>query len=372
MQVERDDVISVVQKTPSGTAHAVRTALRSCDIGDDHLLILYGDTPLVTSSTVLELLKILEQGAAVAVCGFESDKPGYGRFVTDESGKLVGIQEGAKTGLCNGGVMALRKDAVALVEEIPKDIEKGEYYLTALVALAAERGLKCVSVLGSEEELMGADTVYGLQKVRDVMQKRLRAQALGQGVSFDAERTVFLSYDTCLSKGVHIEPYVVFGCGVTVFCGARIRSFSYLEGVTVSEEAVIGPFARVRPGSRIGGRARVGNFVELKKADIGEAARVNHLSYVGDAHVGSKANIGAGVITCNYDGEKKHTTRIGEGAFVGSNSSLVAPVEVGDGAYVGSGSVITQDVSAESLALGRARQTERLGWARGRRDKGSE
>ena len=373
------NLVPVVQKEALGTADAVRTALKLCDPHKEHLLILYGDTPLMRPATVSALIEKLEHGADIAVCGFRSDNPaGYGRLVVDGSGALVEILEPGEgpvdssvdSNLCNGGVMALRKgDTAALLEKIPKDPQKGEYYLTRLIALGARAGLKCAVVLCAQEELVGADTPQGLVRVRALMQQRLRSAALESGVSFEAPETVFLSHDTHLASGVHVEPHVVFAPGVHVDSGVRIRAFSYLEGVRVSSGAIIGPFARLRPGSIIGEDARIGNFVEVKQADVGRQAHISHLAYIGDAEIGERVNIGAGVITCNYDGYEKHPTKIARGAFIGSNSSLVAPVEVGEGAYVGSGSVITEDVASDALAVGRSRQRERPGWARRRRLK---
>jgi bifunctional UDP-N-acetylglucosamine pyrophosphorylase/glucosamine-1-phosphate N-acetyltransferase len=260
--------------------------------------------------------------------------------------------------------MALRGDvALTLIERIGNDNAKGEFYLTDAVAIAREMGLDAVALETPEDEVRGINTQAQLAQAETLLQARLRSAALEAGVTMVAPDTVHLCADTRLGRDVVIEPYVVFGPGVVVEDGARIRSFSHLEGARVGPGASVGPFARLSPGAQLGARVRIGNFVEVKESEIDAGASANHLTYIGDARVGADSNVGAGTITCNYDGFEKHRTDIGAGAFIGSNSSLVAPVKIGDGAYVGSGSVVTEDVPADALALGRGRQINKAGWA---------
>jgi bifunctional UDP-N-acetylglucosamine pyrophosphorylase/glucosamine-1-phosphate N-acetyltransferase len=268
-------------------------------------------------------------------------------------------------GFCNGGLMALSGDkALAILERIGKENAKSEYYLTDAVAISRDMGLKAVAIETSEDDVRGINTKAQLAQAEDVLQTRLRAAAMDAGVTMVAPQTVYLAADTKLGRDVTIEPNVVFGPGVTVEDGALIRSFSHLEGAHVGKGARVGPFARLRPGTKLGTDVHIGNFVEVKQATIEAGAKANHLSYIGDARVGEGANIGAGTITCNYDGVAKHHTNIGAGTFIGSNSSLVAPVKIGDGAYVGSGSVVTKDVPADALAVARSKQTIKEGWAK--------
>jgi bifunctional UDP-N-acetylglucosamine pyrophosphorylase/glucosamine-1-phosphate N-acetyltransferase len=266
--------------------------------------------------------------------------------------------------LCNSGVMAVDGALLfPLLERIGNQNAKGEYYLTDLVGLARQAGRACAVVLGLESELIGVNSRLELAQAESVLQDRLRRQAMEAGVTMQAPETVFLSWDTRLGRDVTLGPNVVFGPGVDVADGVEIRAFSHLEGCRIETGAIIGPFARLRPGAQIGPKAHIGNFVEIKKAVVEEGAKVNHLTYIGDARIGAGANIGAGTITCNYDGFGKYLTDIGKGAFIGSNSALVAPVKIGDGAIVGAGSVITKDVSADSLAVARGEQTMLGGWA---------
>jgi bifunctional UDP-N-acetylglucosamine pyrophosphorylase/glucosamine-1-phosphate N-acetyltransferase len=301
-----------------------------------------------------------------------------------QKGELVAIREEKDASpeereikLCNGGLMGFSgKAALPILERIKNDNAQGEFYLTDAVEIARELALKTVAVTASEVEVMGVNDRVQLAKAEALMQVRLREAAMRGGATLVAPETVFLSHDTRLGRDVVVEPHVVFGQGVVVEAGARIRAFSHLEGALVRSGAIIGPFARLRPGSEIGEEAHIGNFVEVKNARIGPRAKANHLAYLGDASVGSETNIGAGAITCNYDGFEKHRTEIGAQAFIGTNSSLVAPVRIGKGAYVASGSVITRDVPPDSLALGRARQEVKPGWAKAlraaRRGKGKE
>jgi bifunctional UDP-N-acetylglucosamine pyrophosphorylase/glucosamine-1-phosphate N-acetyltransferase len=360
-----------VQRERRGTAHAVLAAKDAIARGADDLLVIFADTPLITPDTLSKLRNALAQGVAVAVLGFRpADPSGYGRLVMDGS-TLVAIREEKDASekeraitLCNGGLMALSgRHALAILDRIKDDNAKKEFYLTDAVTIARDDGLQAVAIEVGEEEVTGINTKAGLAAVEATMQDKLRRAALDAGVTMIAPETVFLQPDTKFGKDVTIEPYVVFGAGVTIGDKAVIHSFSHLAGADVGEGASIGPYARLRPGTKIGKGARVGNFVEVKEATMEDGAKANHLAYIGDGRVGEGANIGAGTIFCNYDGASKHRTDVGKGAFVGSNSALVAPVTIGDGAYVGSGSVITDNVPADALALGRVRQTVKEGWA---------
>jgi len=358
-----------VQTERLGTAHAVLSAKVALANGND-LIVAFGDTPLVRAET-LGMLRDALKDAAVAVLGFRPNNPhGYGRLI-EENGNLAAIREEKdaseaekKITLCNAGIMAFAGEhALSLIEAIGNKNAKKEYYLTGAVALARARNLNVTVREAPEEEVMGINDRAQLAEAEAELQKRMRKAALESGVTLIAPETVFLSADTKLGKDVTIEPNVVFGPGVVVKDGATIRAFSHLEGAEVGEGAVVGPYARLRPGTKLGAKTKIGNFVEVKAATFGDGAKANHLSYVGDASVGANANIGAGTITCNYDGYDKHKTDIGEGAFIGSNSALVAPVKVGKGAYVGTGSVVTEDVPEDALAVARGRQAVKEGWA---------
>jgi bifunctional UDP-N-acetylglucosamine pyrophosphorylase / glucosamine-1-phosphate N-acetyltransferase len=359
------------QSERRGTAHAVLAAKPAIARKPDDILVIFADTPLLRPQTLAKLRAALA-GAAVAVLGFRPANPeGYGRLVT-RGDELVAIREERdasveerKIGFCNGGLMALAGgQALAILERIGNSNAKGEYYLTDTVAIARDMGLKAVAIETGEDDVRGINTKAQLAQAEAVLQTRLRTAALDAGVTMIAPDTVYLCADTKLGKDVTIEPNVVFGPGVTVEDGALIRSFSHLEGAHVGKGARVGPFARLRPGTELGPDVHIGNFVEVKAAQIEAGAKANHLSYIGDAHVGEGANVGAGTITCNYDGVAKHRTDIGKGAFIGSNSSLVAPVKIGDGAYVGSGSVVTKNVPADALAVTRGQQTVKEGWAK--------
>jgi bifunctional UDP-N-acetylglucosamine pyrophosphorylase/glucosamine-1-phosphate N-acetyltransferase len=365
-----------VQPQRRGTAHAVLAAKAAIEKGADDILVIFGDTPLIRPQTLARLRGALADGASVAVLGFRpADPTGYGRLVT-QGADLLGIVEHADASdseraiaLCNGGLMAFDgKVALKILERIGNANRKNEFYLTDAVKIAREMGLKTVALEVTEDEVSGINTKAQLAGAEAIMQQRLRQAALESGVTLVAPETVYLSADTKLGRDVTVEPYVVFGPGVTVEEGATIRSFSHLSGAHVGRNAIVGPYARLRPGAKLEEGVHIGNFVEIKEATIEAGAKANHLSYIGDARVGAGANVGAGTITCNYDGSAKHRTDIGKGAFIGSNSALVAPVKIGDGAYVGSGSVITADVPADALALGRGRQTIKEGWAKRLRD----
>ncbi len=359
------------QRDRRGTAHAVLAARECLEEGWDEVLVAFADTPLVTAETFGRMRDSLAAGNVVTALGFEARDPtGYGRLVLQD-GAFVAIREHKDaTGderritLCNAGLMGLSgARAIELLSGIRDDNAQGEFYLTDAVAEARRLGLPVGIVKAGETEVMGVNDRAQLAAAEAVFQNRMRATAMRDGATLTAPETVYFSHDTRLGRDVTVEPNVVFGPGVSVADGAVIHAFSHLEGATVRQGASVGPFARLRPGADLGPEARVGNFVEVKNAQLEAGAKVNHLTYIGDARVGEGANIGAGTITCNYDGFGKYRTTIGKGAFVGSNSSLVAPVTIGDGAYVGSGSVVTKDVPADALAVARARQSIIAGWA---------
>jgi bifunctional UDP-N-acetylglucosamine pyrophosphorylase/glucosamine-1-phosphate N-acetyltransferase len=366
-----------MQEQRLGTAHAVLAARDAIARGHDHILVLFADTPLVTTATILALRAALEDGAAVAALGFEASNPfGYGRLIRDEAGRLAAIREEKDASdaeraitLCNAGLMAIDgRRALELLRDVGADNAKGEYYLTDIVELARAKGLEARVVVAAESEVLGVNDRAQLAQAERIAQDRLRRAAMLNGATLIAPETVFLNADTKLGRDVLIEPHVVFGPGVEVADGAHIYAFSRIEGARIGAGAHVGPFARLRPGTNLGPGAKVGNFVEIKSTTLGAGAKVSHLTYLGDAEIGADANIGAGTITCNYDGFFKYKTRIGEGAFIGSNSSLVAPVTIGAGAYVGSGSVVTGDVAEDALAVARGRLVVKAGWARAFRE----
>ena len=360
-----------VQAERRGTAHAVLAAAPAIARGYDDLLVVFGDTPFVTRATLERLRKPLGNRTAVAVLGFRAADPtGYGRLIV-EGTKLLDIREERDASgtertitLCNAGVMALDgRRALDILRGIDDRNSKREFYLSDAVKIARAKGFDAVALETEEDEVRGINTRAQLADAEGVLQRRLRAAAMDGGATLVAPETVFLAEDTKLGRDVTVEPYVVFGPGVVVEDGAVIRSFSHIEGAHIGKGASVGPFARLRPGARLGAKARIGNFVEVKEATIEAGAKAPHLAYIGDARVGENANVGAGTITCNYDGVDKHRTDIGKDAFIGSNSALVAPVAIGEGAYIGSGSVITRDVPAGALAVGRGRQMVKEGWA---------
>ena len=363
------DVEIFVQAERLGTAHAVLAAATTIGRGFEDLLILYADVPLIAPGTLSSMRLALADGAGLVALGFEASDPfGYGRLLTAD-GELVAIREHKDATeveravtLCNSGLMALKgKTALELLQRIGRDNAQREYYLTDAVELTRAAGLRCVALSANERETLGINDRVQLAAAEAVLQDRLRDAAMREGATLEAPETVFFAHDTRLGRDVTVEPHVVFGPGVVVEDGAVIHAFSHLEGAHVSAKANVGPYARLRPGAMLGPESKVGNFVEVKSATIEAGAKVSHLSYIGDASVGAGANIGAGTITCNYDGYGKFRTEIGAGAFIGSNSALVAPVTIGQGAYVASGSTITEDVPADALALGRARQTTKEG-----------
>ncbi|MCZ6455386.1 MAG: bifunctional UDP-N-acetylglucosamine diphosphorylase/glucosamine-1-phosphate N-acetyltransferase GlmU [Alphaproteobacteria bacterium] len=361
-----------VQHERLGTGDAVKSARASLEDFTGPVLIIYGDTPLVSAGTMRAAIAACVGGAAVVVVGFRpASAEHYGRLVTDDGGALIGIveakdatEEQLKIGLCNSGMMAISgQHLFDLLDGTDTDNAKGEYYLTDIVAIAHGVGLQTAVVEAEEDELMGINNRGEQASAEAVVQTELRARAMAGGATLVDPSAVWLSHDTVLGRDVTVHPNVVFGPGVTVGDDVEIKSFSHLEGATVAPGAVIGPFARLRPGAEIGAGARVGNFVEVKNAVLEAGAKANHLSYIGDATVGAGANIGAGTITCNYDGFDKHETIIGANAFIGSNTALVAPVTIGDGAIVAAGSTIGRDVAADALAIERAPQEEKPGWA---------
>lgn len=362
----------VVQREQLGTGHAVGMANSALRDFQGDVIVLYGDTPFVRTETLEKMLTARAEGNAVVVLGFETPEPaGYGRLVISENDKLEAIVEDKDAKgdqkditFCNSGVIcADARQLFELVGKIGNKNKSEEYYLTEIVGLANAGGLSCSAVSCDQAETLGVNSRADLAAAEATFQAKSRIEAIENGVMLSAPDTVFFAFDTMIGRDVVVGPNVIFGPGVTVESGAEIRAFCHLEGCHISRDAIIGPFARLRPGAEISEGARVGNFVEIKQALIGEGAKVNHLSYVGDAEVGEGANIGAGTITCNYDGVMKHRTTIGAGAFIGSNTALVAPVSVGRQAMTGSGSVITKDVPDEALGLARFEQTNKPGFA---------
>lgn len=368
------DVRIAYQNEQLGTAHAVRAAEAALKDFEGHLVVLYGDTPLIRSSTVQMLIDALSHDTktAVAVLGFEpSDAAQYGRLILSDSGELLAIREykdateaERKVRLCNSGVMVLRGNiAWQLLAEIGNSNEKNEYYLTDIVEIALHAGYVARVVKADAEEVLGVNSRAELAIAEAYIQKRLRESAMEKGVTLIAPETVFFCADTDIGRDVIIEPHVVFGEQVAIADNVEIRSFSHIAGAVIESGSVIGPFARIRPGTTLGENSRVGNFVEIKKSTIEAGAKISHLSYIGDAFIGENTNIGAGTITCNYDGYNKFKTTIGAGAFIGSNSALVAPVIIGQGAMIAAGSVITENVSDNALALSRVQQSQKEDWA---------
>ncbi len=357
-------VETFLQSERLGTAHAVLAARTALERGYDEILVTYGDVPLITGATLRAARTALADGSGVAVIGFEAANPtGYGRLMVKD-GELLAIREEKdatdeerRIRRCNSGIMAISgRHAIELIAQVNNDNAKGEYYLTDIVEIARARGIATSVVDADENELAGCNNRQDLAAVERFWQERRRRELMLSGVSLIAPETVFLCHDTVIEPDVTVEPNVVFGPGVRVETGAVIGAFSHLEGAHVSADAHVGPYARLRPGSRLARDSKVGNFCEIKNATIGEGTKVNHLSYIGDAQIGSGTNIGAGTITCNYDGMNKNLTTIGSRAFIGSNASLVAPLNIGDGVIVAAGSTITADVPSNALAFGRARQ----------------
>ena len=366
-----------LQKERLGTAHAVLSAREMLSKNYDDVLIVFGDTPLIEAKSLECARDELAHGADIVVMGFVTENPsGYGRLI-EKDGKLIAIveekdatTEQKKIKFCNGGVMALNgKLALSLLEQIKNENAKKEYYLTDIVKIGVSRELEVRAISIPFENVIGVNTRFELSEAEALWQKRKARELMLSGVTMLRPETVYFSYDTAINGDVIIEPNVFFGLNVKVETGVIIHGFSHLEGAIVKAQSEIGPYARLRPGAILENSSKVGNFCEIKNAIIGEGAKVNHLTYIGDAVVGGHTNIGAGTITCNYDGFNKWKTIIGENAFIGSNSALVAPVEIGDGAYVASGSVITDQVPENSVAFGRARQINKEGRANALRER---
>ncbi|MDF2809138.1 MAG: glmU [Microvirga sp.] len=360
-----------VQAERRGTAHAVLAARAALERGYDDVVVMYGDTPLVEGRTIAALRGPVAEGAVVTVLGFRpADPTGYGRLLTN-SRTLTAIREEKDATeaeravtLCNAGLMAFDGSSVlSILDAIGDDNAKKEFYLTDAVEIARASGREAAFTEADAAEVAGVNTRAQLAEAEAITQQRLRAAAMANGATLIAPETVFFSIDTRLGRDVIVEPHVVFGPGVVVDDEVVIHSFSHLEGAHLSRGVSIGPYARLRPGAALGEGVRIGNFVEIKAAELGAGTKVNHLSYVGDSIVGANTNIGAGSITCNYDGYSKHRTTIGANVFIGSNTLMVAPVTIGDGAYTATGSVITDNVPSDALAVGRARQVNKEGWA---------
>jgi len=359
-----ESIECVVQEERLGTAHAVRQARDALQGFEGHILVLYGDTPLLSEHVIAQALNVL-RGHKLAVLGMRPESPtGYGRLVLNAQGTLERIveekdatPEERQIGLCNSGILAFDASKLwAWLDEVENDNANGEYYLTDLVAIAAGHGERCGVAEGETDQLLGVNDRQELARAEAKMQARLRMRLMQEGVTMVAPETVFLSRDVVFEQDVIIHPHVVIGPGVILGEGAEIKSFSHLEQCKLGRGAVVGPYARLRPGTELEQGARIGNFVEVKNSQIAEGAKINHLSYIGDSAVGAHSNIGAGTITCNYDGYTKSRTVIGEHVFIGSDSCLIAPVSVGDGAVVGAGSVITEDVPQDALAVSRTEQ----------------
>ncbi len=367
-------VDTAVQAEQKGTGHAVLQAASALAGYDGPVIILYGDTPFVLEETLRRMLDRLDDDSGpgiVVLASSPADPLNYGRIILgdgDHIAKMVeykdATEEERAVRLCNSGMMAVRSpDLFRWLGMVRNDNAAGEFYLPDIVNIAAQEGRSAVVIEGDPYETAGVNSRAELAHLELEWQRRRREQALVDGATLIDPESVWFAFDTKLGRDVTVEPHVVFGPGVVVADGATIHAFSHIEGAVIGTKASIGPFARLRPGTRLAQNTKVGNFVELKKADVGEGAKVNHLSYLGDASLGARANIGAGTITCNYDGFRKYGTVIGDGAFIGSNTALVAPVTVGNGAIVGAGSVITRDVEADSLALERNEQRGIAGWA---------
>ena len=366
--LESDTSVSIaVQKERLGTAHAVLAASEWLQKDFDDILILYGDVPLIRSETLLNMRQQLRDGADVVVLGFEAKDPtGYGRLL-EENGELVAIREhkDASVGekrvcLCNSGIMIFNGSiAYETLQAIKNINSQSEYYLTDAVEVARSKGLKVVTTRASEADVQGVNNRVQLAEVEAEWQRRKRNEMMLNGVSLVAPKTVTFAHDTVIGRDTVVEPHVVFRNNVDVAENASILAFSYLEGSSIAEGCIVGPYARLRPGTVLLDNSKVGNFCEVKKSVVGVGSKINHLTYVGDTTIGVKSNIGAGTITCNYDGINKHPTKIGDNVFVGSNSSLIAPVEIGNNAIIAAGSVVTKDVPEDALSIGRGKQVNK-------------
>lgn len=366
-----DEAVFVRQNEQNGTAHAVDQARAEMDGFEGDAFVLYGDTPFISAETLQSMSDKRDAGADVVVLGFNAAEPGrYGRLVTSDTGldRIVEAKDATPEELaitlCNSGVLSCKSDLMfELIAQVGNDNASGEYYLTDVIGLAREKGLNCQVVTCDEAETLGINTRAELAQAEAAYQSRARIEAMETGVTLMQPETTYFAYDTVIGRDASIGPNVVFGPDVTVETGATIHAFCHLEGCHVARGSVVGPFARLRPGAELNENTKVGNFVEIKNATLDEGAKVNHLSYVGDAHIGSGSNVGAGTITCNYDGVLKHRTEIGANAFIGSNTLLVAPVKVGDEAFTASGTVVTKDVPDGAMAIGRAKAEIKPGFA---------
>lgn len=362
-----ENISTALQSEQNGTAHAAMQVLDKIEQNTEITVVLYGDTPLIQAETLTALIAQAKATNGPVVLGFNPENPGrYGRLITEgkallaiREAKDASVEELAIT-LCNSGVLACRSEILSkILPEIDNHNASGEYYLTDSIEIARKHGHEASFILGQEIEMQGVNTPLDLMEVNKSFQTLKRAQLMQSQVKMIAPETVYFHFDTVIGNDVEIEPNVVFAQGVTVENGVKIRAFSHIEGAHIGENSTIGPFARLRPGAELGEAVHIGNFVEIKNAQIHNGAKVNHLSYIGDAEIGQKTNIGAGTITCNYDGVFKHQTIIGEGAFIGSNSILVAPVKIGDHALTAAGSVITKNVENGELSLARAEQVNK-------------
>ena len=361
-----------VQEPQMGTGHAVQCAKSALADFEGNIAVLFADTPLIRSQTVTAVFESLEAGSDISVVGFETPEPAaYGRLITNgyELLSIVEAKEATpeqlQVQLCNSGVMAAPAGAMfSALDKVTNDNAKGEYYLTDIVEIIRGCGGKAGFVLGDEQEVMGVNSRADLAHAERAFQDGMRAQCLANGVTLRDPETVYFSYDTKISNDVEIGAHVVFGPGVSIASDSIIYPYCHIEGAVIGEGALIGPFARFRPGTELAENTKVGNFVEIKKSKVGPGSKVNHLSYVGDADIGRGVNVGAGTVTCNYDGYFKHKTTIKDGAFIGTHSSLVAPLTIGKGAFLGTGGVITDDVPDDALALARAKQENKAGWAK--------
>ena len=355
-----------IQKNQNGTADAVMAALPHIKNRDQPILVLYADTPFINKDIMCELLNNIKSGSDICVLGFNAENPsGYGRLVTSCTGSLDAIIEDSEASASqkmitnvNSGIMAFNGSIIEeTIQKITPSNSKQEYFLTDIVSVGSKNNLSVDYILTDKEHVIGINNLAQLAIAEYVAQNNLRRKAMLSGVTMIAPETVFLQKDTIFGQDVIIEPNVVIAGGVSIASNCHIKSFCHLEKCSIGEGNIIGPFARIRPDTITSQNVKIGNFVEVKKSTLGEGAKVNHLSYVGDTHIGDNANIGAGTITCNYDGYRKYETKIGNGAFIGSNTALVAPVIIGDNAIIGAGSTITQDVPNAGLSLSRSEQT---------------
>lgn len=354
-----------IQKERKGTAHAVQTALSTINKINKKTLILYGDTPLISSHTLKKMLEKIED-FSLCILGFEStEENSYGRLITDVNGnleKIIEYKDASKhekeIKLCNSGVIAIDGNQIeTLISKVKNENAAGEFYLTDIVGIANEMKLKCSFIHTNHDEVLGVNSRAELANIENLKQKSIQKKMMEAGVTMFDPSSIYFSHDTKISHDVIIHPNVVFGKNVIVEKDVEIKSFCHIEGAEILSGAVIGPFARIRPETKIGHNVRIGNFVEIKKSQIKSGAKINHLSYIGDSEIGEESNIGAGTITCNYDGYNKFKTKIGKNVFIGSNSALVAPIEINDGAVIGAGSVITKNVEKDDLAVTRSKQT---------------